>query len=173
MSTPIYTGVWINWSQGPIRGATLTLDARNSGLLTAFIATFVTIVGAQLWKILSYIIHQLRSRRSPQDGLYHQQQVVFRNSVTPGSAAWTFLLQGWYWGASIKLPWLRTLPWLLFALLYIVAFGLLAIFSSEISKSQGTARRVYPTNCGHWDFPLNADFQTRFAETQRKQTNDT
>lgn len=173
MSTPIYKGVWINWSQNPVLGATLTLGERESGLLTAFIATFVTVVAAQLWKILSFTIHQARSRRALRDGLYHQQQVVFRNSVTPGSAAWTFLLQLWYWSGHARRSLMRTLPWAAFATIYVVVFGVLAIFSSEISKAPGSARLVHPTNCGAWDFPLDADSQTQFSALLRKQTNDT
>lgn len=57
MSAHIYRGPWINWSHGLIAGATVTLGEREGGLLTAFIATFVTIVGAELWKIICYISH--------------------------------------------------------------------------------------------------------------------
>lgn len=63
-----YSGPWINWSHGLLSGSTITLSERSGGLLTAFIATFVTIVGAELWKILCYILHQIRSSRTPQDG---------------------------------------------------------------------------------------------------------
>lgn len=88
MSSHIYHGAWINWSRGLVTGATITLGEREGGLLTAFIATFVTIVGAELWKISCYVFHQIRSKQEPQDGLYHQQQVILRTYPTPGGAAW-------------------------------------------------------------------------------------
>ena len=150
MSAPIYTGFWTNWSRGNIRGATLTLGEASSGLLTAAIATFVTLVGTQLWKILVYIIHQSRCQRSPQDGLHHQQQVVFRNSPTPGSAAWIFLCQSWAWSGRCKKHLVRTLPWATFASVYIALFAVLAVFSSNISSSPGSARLIDGSQCGYW-----------------------
>jgi hypothetical protein len=36
-----YTGPWINWSEGVIRGATLTLSQKHSGVLSAFLAILV------------------------------------------------------------------------------------------------------------------------------------
>lgn len=96
MSTHVYHGPWVNWGRGDlITGATLTLSEQSGGLLTSFIATFVTIVGAQLWKILSFTIHQSRSTTIPVDGLHHQQQIIWRNTPGPGGAAWTFAQQAW------------------------------------------------------------------------------
>lgn len=150
MSGLVWHGVWINWSHGPIRGATLTLGEREGGLLIAFIAFFVTLVGAQLFKILNFTFHQIRSRVSPQDGLYHQQQVIFRNSSSAASAAWNFLQQTWAWNRRARLSMLRTLPWALFCIAYMAAFGLAAVFSSEITKSPGSARLVESSGCGYW-----------------------
>lgn len=53
----MYTGVWINWSNGVVLGSTLTLSSRDGGLLTAFLAIFISAAGAALWRILSYILH--------------------------------------------------------------------------------------------------------------------
>ncbi|KAJ9660424.1 hypothetical protein H2198_002542 [Neophaeococcomyces mojaviensis] len=150
MGSHIYHGAWINWSHGPIIGATLTLGERNGGLLTAFIATFVTLVGAQLWRILTYLFHQARSRDTPQDGLYHQQQVIFRNTASPGSAAWNFIQQTWTWNGRAKLAFLRTVPWALFSFGYMALFTVLAVFSSDISKTPGSARIIIGDTCGYW-----------------------
>lgn len=57
----IYTGAWINWSQGAIIGATITLSQRNGNLLTAFLGIFVTIAGGACWRILSFLMHQQRA----------------------------------------------------------------------------------------------------------------
>lgn len=37
----IYTGPWINWSRGPVYGASLTLSRADANLLIAFVSTFV------------------------------------------------------------------------------------------------------------------------------------
>ncbi|KAF7507093.1 hypothetical protein GJ744_010906 [Endocarpon pusillum] len=150
-STSIYTGFWVNWSHGRVLGSTITLSARNSALLTSFIATFVTIVGAQLWKILCFIFHQRRTSQKPKDGLYHQQQNVFRNSSTPGGAAWSFILQSWHWSGRARHVMLRSLPWALFSVSYIFVFAALSIFgSSEVTKAAGQDRLIQSSQCGYW-----------------------
>lgn len=150
--TSIYTGPWVNWSHGLVLGSTVTLSARNSTILTSFIATFVTIVGVQLWKILCIIIHQSRASQEPQDGLYHQHQNVFRNSNTPGGAAWSFILQSWCWWGRVHHSMMRSLPWALFSILYIVLFAVLSVFgSSEVAKAAGQERLLRSSRCGYWD----------------------
>lgn len=150
-STSIYTGFWVNWSHGRVLGSTITLSARNSAILTSFIATFVTIVGAQLWKILCFIFHQIRASQKPKDGLYHQHQNLFRNSSTPGGAAWSFILQSWHWSGRARHVMLRSLPWALFSISYIVVFAVLSIFgSSEVTKAAGQDRLIQSSQCGYW-----------------------
>lgn len=123
MSTHIYHGAWTNWSRGRISGATITLGERDGGLLTAFIATFVTIVGAELWKIVCFVSHQLRSNSEPQDGLYHQQQFILRNAPTPGGAVWSFFQQSWFWSGKARQSLFRTLSWAFFGIAYIGIIG--------------------------------------------------
>jgi hypothetical protein len=53
-----YTGAWINWSEGAIRGATLTLSQKHAGVLSAFLAILVSFAGSLFWIILSFAIHQ-------------------------------------------------------------------------------------------------------------------
>lgn len=169
MSSHIYHGPWINWLRGLIPGETITLGEREGGLLTAFIATFVTIVGAELWTILCYICHQSRSKQEPQDGLHHQQQVILRTYPTPGGAAWAFLQRSWYWAGKARLSLARTLPWAVFGLSYIAIVGLMTIFSSEISKSPGP-QRILIGECGLWLADNNA---AGLSAYQSKLINDT
>jgi hypothetical protein len=150
MSTQIYTGAWINWTEGTIRGATITLSARDGNLLIAFIATFVAIIGGQLWRILAYIVHQARSSKRPEDGLHYQQQNILRNAGGPAAASWLFLQQALYWRGRAHLLYLRTLPWALLGLLYVAAFTILATFSSEVSRAAGSIRRLESSRCGYW-----------------------
>lgn len=151
MSSHVFIGPWINWAHGPIAGATLTLKERDGSLLIAFIAFFVTLIGAQLFKTLAYFFHQTRSTDSPQDGLYHQQQIIFRNTVTPMGAAWSFLQQAWAWRSKAKTSFLRTMPWALFCILYMGLFGTAAVFSAQITKSTGSDRLIINSeNCGYF-----------------------
>ena len=152
MATHIFQGGWINWTDGAIRGATITISSRNGNLLISFIATFITIVGSALWKILTYLFHQVRSSKDPQDGLHYQQQNILRNTSTPGSAAYQFLQQLWYWRGKACASFLRTLPWALFSVIYLVLFTLLATFSSEVSKAAGRFRLLEGGDCGTWMF---------------------
>lgn len=61
----VYTGPWINWQEGFIFGSQVTLSNRNSQLLSSFLSLFVGFVGVQLWQIISYVVHQLRSTNGP------------------------------------------------------------------------------------------------------------
>lgn len=61
MSYTARTGFWINWDRGVVKGATVTLDARDAQILSSFLAAFLALAGVQLWKILAYAIHQTRA----------------------------------------------------------------------------------------------------------------
>ena len=166
MAFNIYTGVWTDWMRGSILGATLTLTARDASLLLAFIAAFVTVVAARLWLILSFILHQSFSSGGQHDGLHYQRQHILRNSTSPASAIWLFLQQAWYWRGIARRTNLRTLPWVLFGVFYIMAFAVLAIFSSQISDSASEYRLVArQDDCGLF---IPADR----SELQRKETFD-
>lgn len=172
MSSYIYHGPWINWSHGLIAGATITLGEREGGLLTAFIATFVTIVGAELWKTVCYASHQLRSTNLPRDGLYHQQQVILRNTGGAAGTAWLFLQQAWCWSGRVRRSLLRTLPWALFSLAYIAAVGVTAVFSSQISKSAGSTRLLMSDDCGLWVVNGSAPQTQRLHAYNTKMANE-
>ena len=147
----IHIGPWINWSHGPILGATITLSARDGGLLTAFLALFVTTAGAAWWRISSYILHQHNAKHENQDGLHHQQQAIFRNTSTPGAASWEFIQLAWYWRNNAARPLLRTLPVILLALLNLTLFAVAGIFSSEVTKAAGNETLIRSPTCGYLD----------------------
>lgn len=171
-SSHVYTGPWINWDHGIVRGSTITLSARDGGLLTSFLGVFVTIVGAQLWRILSFIFHQSRSSRGPQDGLHHQHQNIFRNTTSPGGATWQFMLLTFHWWKHARRPVLRSLPWAILGLAYIVVFGVAGVFSSEVTKSAGNARLIRSNNCGYFRLDGSNSLQSVYAYNA-KGLNDT
>ena len=148
----VHIGPWINWSHGPILGATITLSARDGGLLTAFLALFVTTAGAAWWRISSYILHQYNAKHEYQDGLHHQQQAIFRNTSTPGAAAWEFIQLAWYWRKNAGRPLLRTLPVIILALLNLTLFAVAGIFSSEVTKAAGNETLIRSSDCGYLSF---------------------
>lgn len=144
----LYKGSWVNWDYGFVRGSTLTLSDRDGGLLTAFLALFVAVAGGSLWRIICFVAHQIRVRHDPQDGLHHQQQVVFRNTTSPESALISFVSMIWYWRNHCRRPFWVSLPWVLTALLYLPLLGIASIFSSEVTKTAGNETLILSPNCG-------------------------
>ena len=147
----IYNGVWINWSQGYVKGATLTTTTTGGAILVAFLALFVQFTGSQLWGISRFIVHQVRVSNKSRDALYHQQQVVLRNS-SPADAARAFTKIGWGWRSRLNNPIRRSLPITLVALAHSITFLLAAILSSTAYTSQGDEVLVSSPHCGLIDF---------------------
>ena len=131
-------------------GATITLSARDGGLLIAFLALCVKVTAARLWHIVSYVVHQARARRAPQDGPRQQTQVTFRNAGSATSAAWNFFLIAFHWRSLARRPSLLSLLWALFALAYALAAGLASVFSSEVMEAVGTEALIKSPRCGQW-----------------------
>ena len=148
-ASSIYTGLWINWSHGVTLGATITLNQRDGGLLTAFLAIFVSVAGAACWKITSYAIHQCCASEDYKDALHHQQQAILCNSGGPAGALWDFLQLPWYWRDHAIRPFVRSLPLALLALLNIAVFGVAGIFSSDVTKAAGNETLIRSPHCGY------------------------
>jgi hypothetical protein len=171
MSHVIYQGLWIDWTMGRWLGATITLSSKNGALLLAFIAAFVTVVSSRLWRIISFILHQIHATDTAHDGLHFQRQHTLRNVASPAAAANTILLQLWYWRHTKRVVW-RTLPWAIVALLYIGVFAVLAIFSSRVSSSASLSRLVLPDKCGIWEPQRNLSMDDRVQLDMEKTAYD-
>ena len=167
----IYIGHWINWSHGRYLGSTITLSERDGGLLTAFLALFVTSAGSACWGILSYVIHQYRVRQYYQDGLHHQKQAILRNTGHPAAAAWKFFQLAWYWRKHAVMPLTRTLPLALLALTNLTLFGIAGLFSSEVMKAAGNETLIRSSNCGFLNLTATETIYDNAEETI--DTNDT
>lgn len=148
----IYTGVWVNWSRGRLAGSTLTLSTSHGGLLSAFLAIFISLAGIAFWRITSFALHQMRAGKTFHDGLHHQQQLIFRNTGTASGALWQMLQLPKFWGNNAKNSWLRTLPLVLLALSNVVVFAIAAIFSSEVTKATGKNVIIQSPDCGNLKF---------------------
>ena len=156
-ASSIYTGFWINWSHGATLGATITLNQRDGGLLTAFLAIFVSAAGASCWKITSYAIHQCRASQDYKDALHHQQQAILCNTEGPAGALWDFCQLPWYWRDHAIRSLARSLPLVLLALLNIATFGVAGIFSSDVTKAAGNETLITSSHCGYLAVANNND----------------
>jgi hypothetical protein len=70
MSYSIYEGLWIDWTMGRWRGATIALSSGDGALLLAFIATFIALVSIRLWRIISFVLHQIHATHHAHDELH-------------------------------------------------------------------------------------------------------
>ncbi|KAF7533746.1 hypothetical protein G7054_g6810 [Neopestalotiopsis clavispora] len=129
---PVHQGYWVNWSRGRIFGATLTLTNTDGTLLIAFLAFFVTIVGAYLWRIFCFAMHQIYSRSNPSDALHHQRQAVLRNASKPTQGVTTFLQLLHAWRKKGKRPYGRIIPILVITLVIACGLAIVSGFSAKV-----------------------------------------
>ncbi|PYH79582.1 hypothetical protein BO82DRAFT_385077 [Aspergillus uvarum CBS 121591] len=150
-----YTGVWINWSEGAIRGATLTLSQTNSGILSAFLAILVSLAGSLFWSILSFTLHQTGTTAPDRrrDALHYQRQVILRNKGA-AAAAWALLTLPFETGrtASKFRAVGRSLPLALLPILVLILFGVSGLFTSYITKAAGKSTLIIGPGCGGYSF---------------------
>ena len=81
----VYTGFWINYAQGSVLGATITIHQEWTNVIVAFLAIVVTLGAGSAWNLLLFATHQLRATSEARDVLWRQQQVLLRSLATPGS----------------------------------------------------------------------------------------
>lgn len=168
-----YTGAWINWSRGAILGATLTLSQRNGSLLTAFLGIFVTIAGGACWRILSFLVHQLRAGHDWKDKnvLHHQQQVIFRNSVSSTATTWQMIRLAWNQRKLDKKQIQRNVPFVILALCNTLLFAVAGVFSSAVTKAIGSETLISSSHCGSLMYNFKTDSSLSAFST--KTANDT
>jgi hypothetical protein len=143
----VFLGVWTNWSRGQVLGSTLTMTQRNGSVLVAFVALFITFVGARLWRIACVAIHHSQSSAEPQDGIYHQGQAILKNADNPlaGFLSWYGLLMAWR--KIGHRPYHRLLPMTLLALVLGIGFIAASLLSSRVGSAMGEEVLVRGT-CG-------------------------
>lgn len=143
----IHTGLWQNYDQPGILGATLTVSASTGILLSSFLALFISWAGMEVWSLLSFTIHQCRSRIVDSNALYHQQQVLLREDLTDWKFLWLILKTVGAWrkvkGVSIR----GSLVLALLAFLHAVLFTTASLFSASVATANGEVL-VKSTNCG-------------------------
>lgn len=152
-STPaIYTGFWIEWNEGRIKGATLTLSNRHGAYLIAFLALFVHIAGSSFWRLSSFFLFRRRTHPGLHDKSALQQQAILRN----GSSAFT-ALRRLATAAVLARPRQMAQRWglLTWAIVSFAGFLAASTLSSKVSFKRSNVL-LEPTNCGRWwEFGFN------------------
>ena len=59
------------------------------GYLIAALSIFVGFVVTAVWSLIAFTIHQRRAGPAKRDGVFFQQQVVYRNQGSSVGAFWT------------------------------------------------------------------------------------
>lgn len=128
-----------------IRGATLTLTHRNGGLLTAFLALFVTFVGRSFWRLFCRSAHFIYSTAESQDCFYHQRQAILRNTNTAMTGLAYLTQVAWVSRNKSSTVSLRIVPLLIFAIVISTTFSVAGIFSSWV-RSRKPFHRALPSS---------------------------
>lgn len=164
----VYQGLWNNWKYGSYSyGTTITLSARNGGILTAFLAIFEIAACVALWRTLSCIIRQLRTGENPQAGLHDQQQehTIVQNVGTTGPAS-RWRLARRKLGTSLLLVLLALANLAVFAFVGVPYYiGANALLGDEVLLRGDT--------CGYWMVNETSDCATRQSAVMRKNLKDT
>lgn len=128
----IYTGIWINWTYGRVRGATLTLSHRDAGFLTAFLALFVSVAGRGFWRLFCFVMHFKFSTNNLEDGLHHQRQAILRNAATDLDGLQYFIQLAWKWRNRATKRLSRLVPIISITVLITASFYVASILSSQV-----------------------------------------
>ncbi|KAF7192392.1 hypothetical protein HII31_06424 [Pseudocercospora fuligena] len=155
-SSLIYQGFWINHDHGPVLGATITTSQQSAYALVALLAIIVATAATSAWNLLLFATHQIRATSAPCDGLFRQQQVMFRTLASPGTvftesvkmlAVWSHRNQ-WRMHARCVMP---AILGLTFALATVAA----GIFSSSIVNIADLPVLVRSSSCKMFNTTAN------------------
>ncbi|KAK6851590.1 hypothetical protein PG995_011715 [Apiospora arundinis] len=140
---------------------------KSSGnILIAFTAIFIPFVGSRLWKMLCFAFHSCSSKRGAQTAIYHQRQVVLRNSPSADSGLVSLLFLVWARRGSFPKTLLHLSPLLIFAILFIVGFTLAGGYSSQITSATGDEVLLKGDKCGRVSLGRASDISSTEIYTQ-------
>ncbi|KAI4859164.1 hypothetical protein F4820DRAFT_467279 [Hypoxylon rubiginosum] len=150
----VYMGFWADRSkENPFLSSKLTLSSDIAKFLTAFFAMYVTFAASKLWDITAYAIHFFRQGRITERcrPVLRQQQVVLKNSLSPGSTAHR-LLQIWWANRSHPSTSRDSWPLVLFAVLCGIGCLTAGLYSNKIvDMSPGVEVLLNSPSCGFID----------------------
>ena len=128
-------------------GATVTLTRQNSGLLIAFLAFYVALVGTRFWRIFCLVLDWAFSKTGPAEGVHLQRQAFLRNSPNPESAVWTLTGMYFSWRKKSQRVWPRVLWLVALALASLVGFILAGGYSPRVTTLVGSEVLLSGANC--------------------------
>lgn len=132
----IFKGVWVNQNRGQVLGSTLTVDPYAASLLTPAIALLISIAGSQLWRLFQFALHQARATSENRQLLYHQQQVILRNTGNDLNTIYRLIRTAFAWrhqeGARV---FRRSLPLVLWSTLHFSIIVLAGLFSTWLLEA--------------------------------------
>ena len=134
----VHQGVWVNWhkDQGPVLGSTLTVGPYLASLLSPAIAIFISIAGAQLWRLFQFALHQARATADERPLIHHQQQVILRNTATDLNTIWRLVRTAFAWRHQKDVRAIRvSLPLILWSVIHFTLIILAGLFSSWLLET--------------------------------------
>ncbi|KAI9784416.1 MAG: hypothetical protein M1816_000840 [Peltula sp. TS41687] len=157
-SSDVYTGQWTNWSNGGrVLGSTITTKTTTAAAVVAFLALFIQISGSHLWDLFCFFIYHCRSRKKLHEALYSQQQILLRNNPSPFASALEYLKLGWHWRRRSDHALLPNILLAGYGIVFAVALGATAIFSSFVITSTDIEVLTKSSSCGYWPTIKNGD----------------
>ena len=87
----------------------------------------------QLWSILRFATHQIRSTSSPRSGLYHQQQAVLRGDSSSASVLASLVSIAWAWKSKHIGAVRQSSPLIALAALHLGLLAVSSILSSRVA----------------------------------------
>lgn len=129
-------------------GRTITTNATMANVVIALLTVLITVATAQLWNLITFVLHQIRATGIPSDGLFWQQQALLRTLPPPTSLVADSLKLWWAWRKKSERPLLRSLLPSLLAFLFAigaVASGIFSTWAVDVSNIEVLVESPY---CG-------------------------
>lgn len=167
-SERVYQGFWVDYTHGPLLGATITTTSSKANIVIAVLSLLVSFTGAHLWDLIAFTIYLLAVSNQPRSALHHQKQTLARNIASPGAYLLGVAKLGWAWrrhGAWFKLVREAAL-----ALFCSAGFLVAGIFVSQVVSTANLHVLVHSSFCGFVSW-VNAttDLHRDYQQTVFKQ----
>lgn len=73
-SEKVFLGPWTDYEKGAVLGWSLTLTSRQGFMVLAVIAISIQLTGQRSWKIIKFVIHQLRKHHVARNAMIKEQE---------------------------------------------------------------------------------------------------
>jgi hypothetical protein len=161
----VHIGEWINWNDDDWGGGRITMAKDTAELFNIFLGIFIIFVQAGLWVLVTFVCFQCNRQRRKgtasshcRDGLFHQQQTILRNGVSPISMATAYFQMWSVWGWRNAEVIKRTWPLILAAAVSFAFFVVALPFITALAMldNQGDEILIRSPNCGFWEAPFDS-----------------